>query len=60
MLLARDDFRKLVFERDRHRCVVCGNGLYNGHKIDAHQDHEHVVFSKLDGRTTSDICKIGR
>lgn len=38
MLLTRDDFRNLVFERDRHRCVVCGNGLHNGHKIDAVDD----------------------
>ena len=26
----------------------------------AHQDHEHIVLSKLDGRATSDIYKIGR
>lgn len=43
MLLTRDDFRNLVFERDRHRCVVCGNGLHNGHKIDAH----HIIERRL-------------
>jgi len=26
-----------IFERDKHRCVVCGNGLYNGYEI--HADH---------------------
>jgi len=26
----------------------------------AHQDHSHETLSKLDGRTTSDIYKIGR
>ena len=43
MLLARDEFRTQVFERDRHRCVVCGNGLHNGHKIDAH----HIIERRL-------------
>ena len=24
-LLTRDEFRNSVFERDRHRCVICGS-----------------------------------
>lgn len=24
MLLTRDEFRKEVFKRDNHRCVICG------------------------------------
>lgn len=43
MLLTRDEFRNQVFERDRHRCVVCGNGLHNSHKIDAH----HIIERRL-------------
>lgn len=43
MLLTRDEFRKQVFERDNYRCVICDNGLHNGHKIDAH----HIIERRL-------------
>lgn len=43
MLLTCDEFRKLMFERDNYRCVVCGKGLHNGHKIDAH----HIIERRL-------------
>jgi hypothetical protein len=62
MLLTRDEFRKQVFERDRHRCVVCGNGLHNGHKIDAHHIIERRLWTDggyyLDNGAT--LCDDGR
>ena len=33
MLLTRDDFRKNVFERDGHKCVMCGNPAQDAHHI---------------------------
>lgn len=32
-LLSRDDFRKAVFERDGHKCVVCKNVAQDAHHI---------------------------
>ena len=33
MLLTRDQFREGVFERDGHKCVVCGNPAQDAHHI---------------------------
>lgn len=32
-LLTRDEFREAVFQRDRHRCVVCGQAAVDAHHI---------------------------
>jgi 5-methylcytosine-specific restriction endonuclease McrA len=47
-LLTRDEFRNSVFERDRHRCVICGS---EG-KLDAH----HIIERRL---WTDGGCCIG-
>ena len=39
-LLTRDDFRRLVFKRDGHKCVICG--------VDA-EDAHHIVERRLWG-----------
>jgi 5-methylcytosine-specific restriction endonuclease McrA len=31
------DIKEAIFKRDNYRCVVCGNGRYNGYEI--HADH---------------------
>ena len=33
MLLSRDDFRNGVFERDNHKCVICGDDAQDAHHI---------------------------
>lgn len=38
ILLTRNNFRKLVFERDNHRCVIC---------YDPAQDAHHIIDRKL-------------
>ncbi|MFA5599149.1 MAG: RNA ligase family protein [Phenylobacterium sp.] len=38
-LLTRDNFRKAVFERDNHKCVICGKG----DSLDAH----HIIERRL-------------
>lgn len=38
MLLTRDNFREGVFERDNHKCVVCG---------DPSQDAHHIIERRL-------------
>lgn len=43
MLLTRDEFRNKVFERDQHRCVICGNEVKDGVKLDAH----HIIERRL-------------
>lgn len=44
MLLTRDEFRKKVFERDQHRCVICGAKAGDKHvKLDAH----HIIERRL-------------
>lgn len=43
MLMDRDNFRESVFQRDNHKCVMCGNGPHNGYKIDAH----HIIERRL-------------
>jgi 5-methylcytosine-specific restriction endonuclease McrA len=50
-LLTRDEFRNAVFERDGHRCVICGNEAREGVRLDAH----HIIERRLwtDGATTS-------
>lgn len=42
-LLDRNKFREAVFERDNHRCVICGDGPHNGVRIDAH----HIIERRL-------------
>ena len=37
-LLTREEFKKLVFERDKRKCVICGE-----HAVDAH----HIIERKL-------------
>lgn len=32
-LLTRDEFREGVFERDGHKCVVCGDDARDAHHI---------------------------
>jgi len=32
-LMTRDDFRQSVFERDSHRCVICGEPSKDAHHI---------------------------
>ena len=32
-LITRDDFRQSVFERDSHRCVICGEPAKDAHHI---------------------------
>ena len=39
-LLTRDEFRKQVFERDAHKCVICGE-----HAVDAHHIIDRSLFS---------------
>lgn len=34
MLMDRDNFRESVFQRDNHKCVICGNGPYKGDNSD--------------------------
>ncbi len=38
ILLIRNDFRKLVFERDHHKCIICDNQA---------QDVHHIIDRKL-------------
>lgn len=33
ILLTREDFKKIVFERDNHKCVVCGQPAVDAHHI---------------------------
>lgn len=33
ILLTREDFKKIVFERDKHKCVVCGQPAVDAHHI---------------------------
>lgn len=40
-LLTRDDFREGVFDRDGHKCVVCGSAGY----LDAHHILERRLFA---------------
>lgn len=42
-LLSRDEFRNAVFERDGHKCVICGKGPKDGILIDAH----HIIERRL-------------
>jgi len=43
MLLTRDEFRNKVFERDNHRCVICGATESDTVKLDAH----HIIERRL-------------
>ena len=43
MLLTRDQFREKVFARDKYRCVICGNEVRDGVKLDAH----HIIERRL-------------
>lgn len=43
MLLSRDKFRQSVFDRDSHKCVICGDGPEVGVFIDAH----HILERRL-------------
>lgn len=42
-LLSRDEFRQACFERDNHRCVICGQGPHINVAIDAH----HILERRL-------------
>jgi hypothetical protein len=45
MLLTRDEFRRQVFERDGHRCVICGVKENDFVRLDAH----HIIERRLWG-----------
>lgn len=47
LVLSRDDFREAVFERDRHRCVICGRGQL---ALDAHHIMDRALFADTDPR----------
>ena len=42
-LLTRDEFREGTLLRDGHKCVICGRGLSDGVKLDAH----HIMERRL-------------
>lgn len=62
--MTRDQFRESVFKRDKHACVICGDGVHNGVAIDAHHIIERRLWSDggyyLDnGATLCDKGKLG-
>lgn len=44
-LLTRDEFRNAVFERDGHKCVMCGSKADTNIRLDAHHIIERRLFS---------------
>lgn len=42
--------KEAIFKRDKHRCVICGNGIHNGYEIHA----DHVIPRSKGGKSTVD------
>lgn len=47
-LLSRDEFREAVFERDKHRCVICGKKDNAASSLtEDHLDAHHIIERRL-------------
>ena len=42
--------KEAIFKKDKYRCVICGNGRYNGYEIHA----DHIVPRSKGGKSTVD------
>lgn len=42
------EIKEAIFKRDKYRCVVCGNGRYNGYEIHA----DHITPRSKGGKST--------
>lgn len=57
-LLSRDDFRNQVFERDNHKCVVCGKPGQDAHHIIERRLFITGGYYKENGATVCGDCHI--
>ena len=57
-LLTRDDFRRLVFERDGHKCVVCKKEATAAHHIIERRLFDDEGYYASNGASLCDQCHI--
>lgn len=58
LLLSRDDFRALVFERDGYKCVICGDKAQDAHHIMERRLFTNGGYFKDNGASLCGKCHI--
>lgn len=58
MLLSRDEFRKAVFTRDGHKCVVCGAPAVDSHHIVERRLFPDGGYYIANGASVCEVCHL--
>lgn len=57
--LTRDEFRKSVFERDKYKCIICGEkAIFNDKNEVVNLDAHHIIERRLFKPMVQDILQI--